>query len=76
MTHLPQDIASRALEACRLTRADAVRFLGRINDEGDTYFDRPEVGADLDVTKDHAAFFQLVIDRMDTAIAALEEGCP
>jgi hypothetical protein len=63
---------SRAINACRETRDEAERLLRRIDEGGDTYFDRPDVGADLDVTKEHAMFFQSVIDRMDIALAALE----
>jgi hypothetical protein len=63
---------SRAIEACRQTRVEAVLLLRRIEEGGDTYFDRPDVGADMDVTKEHAVFFQSVIDRMDIALAALE----
>jgi hypothetical protein len=61
-----------AIEACCQTRNDAVRLLGRINEGGDTYFDRPEVGVDVDVTQEHVAFFEAVIDRMDIALAAFE----
>ncbi|HEX8444342.1 MAG TPA: hypothetical protein VF631_11925 [Allosphingosinicella sp.] len=66
------DIDRRAIEACRQTRHDAVRLLASINEGGDTYFDRSDVAADVDVTKEHASFFQSVIDRMDIALAAFE----
>jgi hypothetical protein len=58
------------MEACRHTRDDAVHLLKCINDGGDTYFDRSDAAPDLDVTKEHAKFFQSVIDRMDIALAA------
>jgi hypothetical protein len=69
---LRSEIERRAIEACRQTRDDAVRLLTSINDGGDTYFDRSDAAADVDVTKDHARFFQSVIDRMDIALAAFE----
>lgn len=60
-----------AREACRQTRDDAVRLLRCIEESGDTYFDRPDVGADVDVTNEHKRFFKVVIARMDVALAAL-----
>jgi len=60
------------MEACQQTRDEAAQLLRRINEGGDTYFDRPDVGPDLDVTKEHATFFQSVIERMDIALAAFE----
>ena len=70
--NIREDSDRRAIEACCQTRNDAVRLLGRIKEGGDTYFDRPDVGADIDVTNEHAIFFQAVIDRMDIALAAFE----
>lgn len=63
-----------AIEACRRTRDDARELLRRIKESGDTYFDRPDVGADVDVTNDHAEFFEAVIGRMDVALAALGDA--
>ena len=63
---------SRAIEACRQTRDESERLLRRIDEGGDTYFDRSDIGADMDVTQEHAMFFRSVIDRMDIALAALE----
>lgn len=62
----------QAIEACRQTRSDAVRLLASITDGSDTYFDRPDTGADVDVTDEHVIFLQTVIDRMDVALAALK----
>ena len=62
----------QAIEACRQTQEDAMRLFRRIREGGDTYFDRPDVGADVDVTHEHASFLQTVIHRMDIAIRALE----
>jgi polygalacturonase len=74
MTDHTLSTTSRAIEACRATKNDAVRLLRCINESGDTYFDRPDFGADVDVTTEHAQFFQAVIDRMDRALAALDPG--
>ena len=65
------DLHRRAIEACRQTRDDAAGLLTSINDGEDTYFDRSDVAADRDVTKEHARFLQTVIDRMDIVLAAL-----
>lgn len=45
---LRSDIESRAIEACRQTRDDAVLLLATINEGGETYFDRSDVAADVD----------------------------
>jgi len=72
--HDSRESVRRAIEACRQTREDATRLLASITEDGDTYFDRSDVAADVDVTKEHIAFFQAVIDRMDIALAALESS--
>ena len=69
---LRRDSDRRAIEACRQTGDDSAHLLKRINDGGDTYFDRSDTAPDLDVTKEHAKFFQSVIDRMDIALAAFD----
>jgi hypothetical protein len=76
MTHELSQRKSLAIEACRATREDAVAFLRCISEGGDTYFDRPDKGADVDVTREHASFFQTVIHRKDVALAALEGDAP
>ncbi len=70
--NLRRESDCRAVEACRQTRDEAAELLSRITEGGDTYFDRSDDAADLDVTKEHARFFQSVIDRMDIALAAFE----
>jgi hypothetical protein len=70
--NIPTDGVRRAIEACRLVRGDAVRLLAGINEGGDTYVDRTNITADLDVTSKQAESFQSVIDRMDIALSELE----
>jgi hypothetical protein len=74
ITH-PQSSIHTAIDACRQTRDEAENLLRSINEEGDTYFDRSDVGADVDVTKDHIVFLETVIQRMELTITALE-NCP
>jgi hypothetical protein len=76
LTDPGQENDRRAIQACLQTREDAVHRLGRINVGGDTYFDRPDVGADVDVTNEQASFLQIVIDRMDVALNALNARAP
>lgn len=71
ITHLQSSIQT-AIDACRQTRDEAESLLRSINEEGDTYFDRSDVGADVDVTKDHVVFLETVIQRMELTITALE----
>lgn len=63
---------SQAVAACCQTRDDAMQLLRLIEESGDTYFDRSDEGADVEVTQEHAKFFQAVINRMDIALAALQ----
>jgi hypothetical protein len=49
-----------------------MQLLRLIEESGDTYFDRSDEGADVEVTQEHAKFFQAVINRMDIALAALQ----
>jgi hypothetical protein len=68
----PQINIRTAIDACCQTRDDAANLLRSINEEGDTYFDRSDGGADVDVTKDHVLFLETVIERMELIIATLE----
>jgi hypothetical protein len=74
ITH-PQSSIHTAIDACRQTKDEAEDLLRSINEEGDTYFDRSDVGADVDVTKDQIVFLETVIRRMELTITALE-NCP